>query len=220
MSTRTTPLSDALYQYLLDMSLREHDTLRRLREETARHPNGNMQIAPDQGQFMAALVRLMGARKTLEIGVFTGYSSLAVALSLPPEGRLIACDVSEEYTAIARKYWQEAGVAQKIDLRLGTASSTLSSLLKQGHASTFDFVFVDADKEGYDTYYERSLQLVRPGGVIILDNIFRGGEVVDPAVTSRSTQAIRALNLKIRSDKRVDLSMIAVGDGLTLAIRK
>ena len=220
MSTRTVPLTDALYQYLLEASLREHDVLRKLRLETASHPESKMQIAPDQGQFMGALVRLMGARKTLEVGVFTGYSSLAVALALPPEGRMIACDVSKEFTAIARKYWREAGIADKIDLRIGPADETLAELIEQGYGSTFDFAFIDADKEGYDGYYEQALQLVRPGGLILIDNVFRGGEVIDPAVTSSGTKSIRALNAKMRTDDRVHISMVAVGDGLTLAIRK
>ncbi len=220
MSTHATPLSDALYQYLLNISLREPDVLRRLRAETASHPESKMQIAPDQGQFMSTLVRMTGARKTLEVGVFTGYSSLVVALSLPPDGTIIACDVSEEYTAIARKYWREAGVAEKIDLRVAPAGATLDHLLHHGHASSFDFVFIDADKEGYDGYYEQSLQLVRPGGLIVIDNVFRGGEVIDPAVTNSGTESIRALNAKILTDDRVHISMIAVGDGLTLAVKK
>ncbi|HET6567669.1 MAG TPA: class I SAM-dependent methyltransferase [Rhodothermales bacterium] len=200
--------------------MREPDVLRRLREETARHPESQMQIAPEQGQFMALLVRLLRARKTLEVGVFTGYSSTAVALALPPEGEIVACDVSEAYTSIARRYWQEAGVAKKIDLRIGPAVETLQHLLEEGEAETFDFAFIDADKEQYDAYYECALKLLRPGGLIVIDNVFRGGQVVDPAAASPGTRAIQALNRKLLRDERVDLSMLPVADGLTLALKR
>jgi len=220
MSNRTIGLPDTLYTYLLENSLREPDVLRRLREETARLPHAEMQISPEQGQFMAFLVRLMGARKALEIGVFTGYSSTAVALVLPPDGTLIACDVSDEYTSVARRYWQEAGVDGKIELRLGHAADTLEYLLAEGHAGTFDFAFIDADKEQYDLYYERVLQLLRPGGLMALDNMFRGGRVADPSDTRPGTQAIRDLNRKLHRDERVHLSVVPIADGLTLALKR
>ena len=220
MSNRTIGLPDTLYTYLLENSLREPDVLRRLREETARLPHAEMQISPEQGQFMAFLVRLMGARKALEIGVFTGYSSTAVALVLPPDGTLIACDVSDEYTSVARRYWQEAGVDGKIELRLGHAADTLEYLLAEGHAGTFDFAFIDADKEQYDLYYERVLQLLRPGGLMALDNMFRSGRVADPSDTRPGTQAIRDLNRKLHRDERVHLSVVPIADGLTLALKR
>ncbi len=179
-----------------------------------------MQIAPEQGQFMALLIQLIGATKTLEIGVFTGYSSLCVALTLPPTGKIVACDVSEEFTAIARRYWQTAGVADKIDLRLAPALETLDQLLASGQAETFDFAFIDADKENYDRYYERSLQLVRPGGLIAIDNVLWSGEVADPQVHDNNTLAIRALNDKLHHDERVTLSLVPIADGLTLALKR
>ena len=219
MSNRSIGLSETLHQYLLDASLREPDVMKRLREETAQHPESTMQIAPEQGQFMQLLVRLMGAQKTLEVGTFTGYSALAVALALPHDGQLIACDVSEDYTRIARRYWQDAGVASKIDLRIAPAVDTLDALLDDGHAGSFDFAFIDADKTGYDAYYERSLQLVRSGGLIVLDNMLRGGRVVDPDSDDASTQAIVQLNEKLHADDRIHLSLIPVADGLTLALK-
>jgi caffeoyl-CoA O-methyltransferase len=169
---------------------------------------------------MALLVRLMGARKTLEVGVFTGYSSTSVALALPPDGQIIACDVSEEYTSVARRYWQEAGVADKIELRIGPAGDTLDRLIAEGHAGTFDFAFIDADKEQYDLYYERTLYLLRPGGLTALDNVFRGGRVIDPSDTRPSTQAIRDLNEKLIDDERIHLSIVPIADGLTLALKR
>lgn len=220
MSNRTIGLSDTLYEYTLAHSLREPEVLRRLREETMRHPEAEMQIAPEQGQFMALLVRLMQARRTLEIGVFTGYSSTAVALALPADGRITACDLSEEYTTVARRFWREANVEDKIDLLLGPAVQTLDGLLSEGAASSYDFAFIDADKEGYDAYYERALRLVRPGGLIAFDNVYRGGRVADPAVKDPSTAAIRALNDKLHCDERIDLSLVPIGDGLTLAMKK
>ncbi len=220
MSTRTLALTQELYQYILDISLREPEILARLRRETALHPKAKMQIAPDQGQFMGLLVRLMGARKALEVGVFTGYSSLAVALAMPPGGKIVACDISAEFTSIAQRYWRAAGVDNMIDLRLAPAADTLHTLLQEGHRCTFDFGFIDADKEGYDAYYERTLQLMRPGGLIVIDNVLRMGEVVDASVTNSETAAIRALNTKLRCDDRVHLSLVGVGDGLTLALKK
>ena len=220
MTRRTLHLSEELYAYLLDVSLREPSVMRRLREETASLENASMQIGAEQGQFMALLVELMGARTALEVGTFTGYSALAVALALPDDGRLVACDVSEEWTAMGRRYWEEAGVAHKIDLRLAPAMETLDGLLAEGRAGTFDFVFIDADKEGYDAYYERALDLMRIGGLIALDNTLWDGKVVDPAVTDPDTAAIRALNTKLTGDERVTLSLVPVGDGLTLARKR
>lgn len=220
MSNKTLPLTDELYTYLLDVSLREPDVLRRLRDETAEHPQSMMQIAPEQGQFMAFLVRLMGARKALEVGVFTGYSSLAVALALPPDGRVVACDVSEEYTSVARRYWQEAGVADKIDLHLAPAVETLDTLLANGQAGTFDVAFIDADKENYEAYYEHALRLLRPGGLMLLDNMLRGGKVIDPSATHASVEAIRAMNERLHRDERIHLSLLPIADGLTLALKR
>ena len=179
-----------------------------------------MQIGADQGQFMGLLVEIMGVRNALEVGTFTGYSALAVALALPDDGRLVACDVSEEWTAIARRYWEEAGVAHKIDLRLAPALETLEGLLAEGCAGTFDFAFIDADKEGYDIYYERALELMRTGGLIALDNMLWEGKVVDPAVMDVDTQAIRAMNMKLAGDARATLSLLPIGDGLTLARKR
>jgi len=219
MSRRSIEMTDALYAYLLENSLRETDILRRLREETAGLPGAGMQIAPEQGQFMALLAELIGARHCLEIGTFTGYSALAVALALPPDGRLIACDVNEKTTAVARRYWQEAGVAGRIELRLAPALETLDALLAEGAAGRFDFAFIDADKTNYDAYYERCLALLRGGGLIVVDNVLWGGAVTNPAPADPDTRAIRALNAKIASDQRVNCSMLPLGDGLTL-VRK
>ena len=220
MSTQSIGLSDALHEYLLSVSLREPAVMTRLREETAGHPRSNMQIAPEQGQFLQFLVQLIGARRTIEVGVFTGYSALAVASVLPPTGTLVACDVSEEYTTVARRYWKEAGVADRIDLRIAPAEETLAALIDDGQDGTFDFSFIDADKEGYDTYYEQSLRLLRPGGVIALDNVFRSGRVADPDVEDESVRAIQRLNEKIHDDERVDLSMLPLADGVTLAMKR
>jgi caffeoyl-CoA O-methyltransferase len=220
MSNRTVSLDNALYEYLLGASLREHPALARLRAETATHPQVNMQIAPEQGQFMALLVRLMGARRCIEVGVFTGYSSLAVALALPPGGRIVACDVSDEYTTMARRYWAEAGVAGRIDLRLAPALETLDALLAAGEAGRYDFAFIDADKEAYPEYYERLLQLLRPGGLIAVDNTLWDGAVADPADHEPDTVAIRAFNERLHGDERIDLSLVPIGDGLTLARKR
>ncbi|MEH2230059.1 MAG: class I SAM-dependent methyltransferase [Nostoc sp.] len=220
MPKQSIGLDNQLYNYLLSVSLREPEILEKLRQETANHPRSGMQISPEQGQFMSLLVQLIGAKKTLEVGVFTGYSSLSVALALPANGKIIACDVSEEFTAIARRYWQEAGVANKIDLRLAPALETLDELLATGQAETFDFAFIDADKENYDGYYERSLQLIRPGGLIAIDNVLWSGQVADEQNQDESTQAIRALNEKLHDDERVTLSLVPIADGLTLAIKR
>lgn len=217
MSRKTLTLTDQLHQYLLEVSLREPDVMRRLREETASHPQAQMQIAPEQGQFMALLTRLVGARKALEVGVFTGYSALAVILAMPADGRLVACDVSEEFTAVARRYWQEAGVGHRIDLRIAPALETLDALLSSGEAGSFDLAFIDADKTGYDAYYERALALLRPGGLIVLDNMLQDGKAADPSSTEPGVVAIRALNRKLRDDERVDLSLLPVADGIALA---
>ena len=220
MSTQSIGLPDELHEYLLSVSLREPEVMQRLREETAEHPRSNMQIAPEQGQFLQFLVQLIGARRTIEVGVFTGYSALAVASVLPPTGTLVACDVSEEYTTVARRYWEEAGVADRIDLRIAPAEETLAALIDDGQDGTFDFSFIDADKEGYDTYYEQSLRLLRPGGVIALDNVFRSGRVADPDVEDESVRAIQRLNEKIHDDERVDLSVLPLADGVTLAMKR
>jgi predicted O-methyltransferase YrrM len=213
-------LSEELYQYLLSVSLREPEILYQLRQETAQHSSAVMQITPEQGQFLAFLVQLMGAKKTLEVGVFTGYSSLSVALALPADGKVIACDVNAEYTAIAQRYWQLAGVANKIDLHLAPAVETLDQLIAEGQAETFDFAFIDADKSNYIRYYEQALQLVRPGGLIAIDNVLWAGDVADPTVQDASTQAIRALNQKLHQDDRIWLSLVPISDGLTLALKK
>ena len=220
MSNRTIELTDELYDYLLQVSLREPELLERLRQETASHPLAVMQISPEQGQFMALLTHLLGARRTLEVGVFTGYSALSVALALPPEGRIIACDISEEYTSVAQRYWQEAGVIGKIDLRLGPAINTLDALIHEGQAATFDMAFIDADKQSYDAYYERALLLVRCGGLIVIDNVLWGGKVVDATDTDQEVVSIRELNVKLREDPRIHLSMLPLSDGLTLAVRR
>jgi predicted O-methyltransferase YrrM len=219
MSEKTF-LERSLHDYLLSVSLREPVLLQQLRHETANHPMSQMQIAPEQGQLMALLVQLIGAKKTLEIGVFTGYSSLAVALALPPDGKMVACDVSDEYTAIAQRYWQLAGVADKIDLRIAPALETLDQLLADGQANSFDFAFIDADKSNYERYYERSLQLIRKGGLIAIDNVLWSGQVADPAVQDTRTNAIRSLNAKLHQDDRISLSLLAIADGLTLALKK
>jgi len=220
MSNQTLNLDDRLYRYLVDHSVHEPEVLTALRHETAQHPMAQMQIAPEQGQFMALLVQLLGVKKALEVGVFTGYSALRVALALPPEGKLVACDVSEEYTAIARRYWEKAGVAAKIDLRIAPAAETLNKLIQAGETNSFDFAFIDADKSGYPTYYEQALQLIRPGGLIALDNVLWSGQVADPTVQDRRTNTLRALNDAIHNDDRVVASLVPIADGLTLAMKK
>jgi predicted O-methyltransferase YrrM len=219
MSRDPVLLTPQLRDYVLRVSLREPDVLRRLREETAGHPLARMQLAPEEAQFLALLVRAIGARRALEIGVFTGYSSLAVALALPAEGRIVACDVNEEFTAIARRHWQQAGVADKIDLRIAPARDTLDGLLHNGAAGTFDLAFIDADKTGYIEYYERALRLVRTGGLIAADNVLRGGKVADLSVTEAETEAIRAFNEHVLRDSRVAISLLPIGDGMTVALK-
>ena len=220
MSNQTFTLQAPLYHYLLSVSLREPEVLARLRAETARLPSRGMQIAPEQGQFMALLARLIGARRYLEIGTFTGYSALAVALALPEDGQVIACDVSDEWTSIARRYWKEAGMAGRITLRLAPAAETLRSLIDAGQAGSFDLAFLDADKTGYAGYYEACLQLLRPGGLIMIDNVLWDGTVAIPELRDADTEAIKAFNRQLHADQRVDLSLVPIGDGLTLARKR
>ena len=219
MSERSLNLEPRLYRYLVDHSVREHPALRELREATAGMKHAGMQISPEQGQFMALLARLLGAKRTLEIGVFTGYSAMSVALALPPGGTIVACDVSEEWTAMARRHWEKAGVAGKIDLRLAPALQTLDKLIAEGAAGTFDFAFIDADKSNYPGYYERCLALVRRRGLIAVDNTLWSGAVADPGNDERDTLAIRAFNDAVHKDDRVEMSLLPVGDGLTLALK-
>jgi len=220
MSRRTLTLDDGLYDYLLAHTLREHPAQVALREATATHRYAGMQISPEQGQLMALLVRLLGATRTLEIGVFTGYSALTVALALPPGGRVLACDISDEYTRIGRPFWTQAGVAGRIDLRIAPALTTLDGALAAGEAGSYDFAFIDADKTGYDAYYERCLRLVRTGGLIAIDNVLWGGAVARAADGDADTAALQALNAKLHRDDRVDLVMLPLGDGLTLARKR
>ncbi|HEX4151975.1 MAG TPA: class I SAM-dependent methyltransferase [Steroidobacteraceae bacterium] len=220
MSRDSINLSTALGAYLRRVGTREDADLASLRTETASHPRAEMQISPEQGQLMAVLVRMLGARKTLEVGVFTGYSSMVVAKAMGPEGKVVALDVSEEFTAIARRHWAKAGVANRIELRLRPAAESLQELVAQGASDTFDFAFIDADKANYDTYYEYALKLVRRGGLIAIDNVLWNGMVIDPTDRSADTVAIRAINEKIHGDERVDVVMVPVGDGLTLALKR
>jgi caffeoyl-CoA O-methyltransferase len=213
-------MTDAIHRYIVEATLVESEVLRELREETDRLPMRGMQVAPEQGQFMALLVELIGARRTIEIGVFTGYSSIAVALALPLDGKLVACDVNEEWTDIARRYWQKAGVLSKIQLVLRPALSTLDELISHGETGQYDFAFLDADKQNNDGYYERCLRLLRPGGLIAIDNSLWGGSVADPTNQSEDTLAIRSLNQKIRDDRRVTMSLVPIGDGLLLARKR
>lgn len=217
--SKSSLIPASLYGYLVDHWLREDPILERLREETAALPNAGMQISPEQGQFMGMLAKLMGVRRYLEVGVFTGYSSLAVTMVMGEEGRTVACDVSDEFTSVARRYWAEAGVVGQIDLRLAPGMETLSALIAS-QAEQFDFMFIDADKANYDHYFEAGLKLVRPGGLIAIDNVFWGGKIVDDAVQDEDTLALRALNSKLATDPRIDLAIVPIGDGLTLARHK
>jgi predicted O-methyltransferase YrrM len=217
---RNLQLTDALYQYILDHSVREPGVLRELHDETAPMPHSGMQIGADQGQFMGLLARLVGAKRCIEIGVFTGYSSISVALALPADGRIIACDVSEEWTSVARKYWKKAGVDGKIELRIGPAVETLDKLIAGGESGKFDFVFIDADKTNYLNYYERCLKLVRTGGLMLFDNTLWSGEVANAENQKPDTVALRALNDALHRDERIDLALLAIGDGVTLARKR
>jgi predicted O-methyltransferase YrrM len=217
MSNRSIGLSEELHAYLVKVGVREPEVLAQLRAETASLPQAGMQIAPEEGALLAMLVRLTGATRCLEIGTFTGYSSTAMALALPPEGRMVCCDVSREWTDIARRAWASAGVDDRIELRLGPATETLETLLAEGGGGTFDLAFIDADKVNYDAYLETCLRLVRRGGVITIDNVLWSGRVADPSVDDPDTVAIRALNAKLAVDERVDVAMLPVADGLTLA---
>ena len=220
MSNRSITLTESLYEYMNEVSLREPPLLLALREETAVLSQRSMQISPEQGQFMALLARLIDARRCLEVGVFTGYSALATALALPDDGRIVACDVSEEWTSVARRYWREAGVEHKIELHLAPAADTLDALLGQGQAGTFDFAFIDADKTNYLAYYERTLVLLRMGGLMLIDNTLWSGKVADPEVADADTVALRHFNEVLHRDERVDLSLLPIGDGLTLARKR
>ena len=221
MSGKTLNLSDELYDYLLSVSVREPDLLTRLRAETAKDDlTRRMQITPDQGRFMAFIAELINAKRAIEIGVSTGYSSLVTAMALPDNGYIVACDISREWTSIAERYWAEAGVSQKIDLRIAPALDTLKQLIAEGQENTFDFVFIDADKTNYENYYESCLQLLRVGGVIILDNVLWGGSVIDKNDNEEDTRAIRAINEKVYNDNRVSMTMLPVADGLTLVMKR
>ena len=219
MSRTHVPVTDQLSDYIRAVTLREPEPLRRLRLDTESHPNAEMQTAPEQGQLLFLLVKMIAAKKVLEVGVFMGYSSTWMALALPPDGEIIACDRSEEFTARAHQTWREAGVDRMIHLRLGQAVETLDQLIAEGDAGSFDFAFIDADKISYSSYYERALQLLRPGGVIALDNVFRHGRVADPSQTDADSENMRAFNKKLHADPRIALSMIPLGDGLTLACK-
>jgi predicted O-methyltransferase YrrM len=220
MANLTLGLPDELHAYLLDVGVRESELLRQLREETAAMPEHDMQIAPEQGAFMALLVELIGARRCLEVGTFTGYSSLCVALAMPTDGHLVCCDISREWTDVARRYWAQAGVADKIELRLGLALDTLDAMITEGLAGTFDFAFLDADKDNYPAYADRMIALLRSGGLLAIDNVFWGGEVAEPEVDNASVRGIRSLNRTLASDERVSLSMVPIADGLTLARKR
>jgi predicted O-methyltransferase YrrM len=217
MSRTQIEVTDALAAYVSQVTLRDEPLLKQLRDETATHPHGTMQISAEQGQFMRMLIKLMGATKCIEVGTFTGYSSLSVAMALPENGKLVACDVSEEFTSIARRYWHEAGLSHKIDLRLGPALDTLDRMIASGESGNYDFAFIDADKSNYDGYYERCLRLVRRGGLLAIDNMLWHGKVIDPSVQDHDTVAIRALNEKVHADNRVDMVLLPLGDGLLLA---
>jgi predicted O-methyltransferase YrrM len=219
MNNRNVKLDDRLYDYLQQHSVREHPVLRELREATAGMKHAGMQISPEQGQLMALLARMVAAKRAIEIGVFTGYSSLSVALALPSDGKLVACDINDEWTSIARRHWEKAGVAGKIELRLAPAQQTLDSLIAKGESGTYDFAFIDADKSGYMGYYERCLTLLRKGGLAVIDNTLWSGAVADPAKKDADTDAIRAFNDRVHRDDRVAMSLLPIGDGVTLALK-
>lgn len=219
MSNRTLAIDDRIYDYLVAVSVRESDLLRQLREETAAIEFSEMQIGPEQGQFMTMLVKMIGARRALEIGTFTGYSSICIATALPRDGELVCCDDSEEWTTMAQEYWKQAGVQEHIRLELGDAGKTLQALLDDGQAGTFDFIFIDADKQNYPLYYELSLKLLSDAGLIAVDNTLWSGDVADPLNDEPGTRAIRLFNETLKQDDRVDISLVPIGDGLTL-VRK
>ena len=220
MSRETTGINENLLAYIRRVGVREDNDLRRLREETASHPAARMQISPEQGQFMALLIELVGAKKTIEVGTFTGYSAMCVAKAMGAGGRVIALDVSDEYTTVARRHWEEAGVSDRIDLRLAPAAESLQAMLGAGESGSYDFAFIDADKIGYDTYYEYALTLLRAGGLIAIDNVLWHGAVADPSNQDADTVAIRKINEKLATDERVALSLVPIGDGLTLARKR
>ncbi len=220
MASHTYAFPPKLYQYIHSVSLRESQAQEALRKVTAQLPRSIMQISPEQGQFMALLAKLIGAKNCIEVGVFTGYSALSVAQVLPEDGKIIACDISEEWTSIGQPYWQKANVAHKIDLRLAPAERTLNQLLEEGKAGTFDLAFIDADKTGYDVYYEKCLQLLRPNGLMLIDNTLWEGRVAEENIVDADTNAIQALNKKIHQDERVDLSLLPLGDGVTLVVKR
>ena len=220
MSSSTIGLSNELRKYMLDVSFRDDDILRQLRKETLKLKEAQMQISPEQGAFLTVLTKILNAKKTLDIGVFTGYSSLVVARELPDDGIVVACDTSIEWTSIAKKYWKLAGVDKKVDLYLSPAKETLEKLIEDRQASTYDFSFIDADKINYQSYYEYSLTLVKPGGIIAIDNVLWSGQVIDESDSEPATRAIRSFNEKLYQDDRVSISMVPIGDGLTLAYKK
>ena len=217
---RSIGLKPELYDYLLSVSPPEHPLLARLREETVGMPGAGMQIGRDQGALFQLLVHALGVKRYLEVGVYTGYSSLCVGLALPPEGSITACDISQDYTAVARRYWAEAGIAGRVDLRLGPAAETLAGLIEAGRSGTYDLAFVDADKTGYAGYHEQVLTLLRPGGLIAYDNVLWGGSVINPADQSDDTKALRGFNAALAKDKRISMTMLPVGDGVTLAVKR
>ncbi len=220
VSYKTLQMTEPLYQYLLDTSIREPDVLRRLRDETTRHVHGHMRISPEQGQLMRLLVEITGAKSAIEIGVFTGYSTLAVALALPKDGKLVACDRNAEWPLVGRPFWTEAGVDNIIDLRIAKAEQTLDAMIQGGESGTYDFAFIDGDKKNYGVYYDQCLELVRPGGLILIDNVLWGGRLTDDSDQDRATNAIRDLNAKIHGDERVSMSLLPIGDGLTIARKR
>ena len=220
MSSSTIGLSNKLRKYMLNVSFRDDEILRQLREETLTLKEAQMQISPEQGAFLSILTKILNAKKTLDIGVFTGYSSLVVARELPDDGLVVACDTSIEWTSIAKKYWKLAGIDNKVDLHLAPAKETLEKLIEDGQASTYDFSFIDADKINYQSYYENSLILLKPGGIIAIDNVLWSGQVIDKTDFEPATRAIRSFNEKLYQDNRVSISMVPIGDGLTLAYKK
>jgi predicted O-methyltransferase YrrM len=220
VSKVNTEVTPELGEYIRSVTLREPEILARLRAETASNPQATMQVSPEQGQFLAFLARLIGARRTLEVGVFTGYSALSVALAVPDDGRIVACDVSEEWTSVARRYWKEAGIERKIDLHLRPAAETLRQMIAEGRGASFDFAFIDADKVNYQTYFDCALELLRPGGLVLVDNVLWGGDVIKPEVQDDSTVAIRTFNERLHTDERVWITLVPIGDGLTLAQKK